>query len=71
MRKRDALKVSKQINEICYDLDFSVLQQLLGSAWYFERQAEGNGIDFGYASLRNLRSLTRRLQKVLESTQKK
>lgn len=66
MRQRDATKIAKQIYELCYDLDFSVLQQLLGSAWYFERAAEGKGIDFGHASLRNLKSLTRRLQKILD-----
>lgn len=71
MRKRDALKIAKQIHEICYDLDFTVLQQLLGSAWYFEQVADGKGVSFGYASLRNLGTLTRRLKKILESAHKK
>ncbi len=71
MRKRDTLKIAKQIHEIVADLDFAVLQQLLGSAWYFERLADGKGIDFGYASLRNLGQLTRRLKKILDEAQKK
>ena len=70
MRKRDRDSISKTLNEIAQNINHFSIEQLLGSAWYFENNAEGKGIDFGYAALRNLEELRNQLNKSLERVHK-
>lgn len=68
MRKRDREKIAKELYDIVTNLDHFVLKQLNQSAWYFERNSEGKGVDFGYTSQRNAMSIARRLKKLLDIT---
>jgi len=70
MRKRNREKIAKAIYDIVADLDHLVLQQLNGSAWYFEQNSEYKGFDFGYASQRNLVFLANQLKLLLDTAAK-
>ena len=66
MRKRDRDRIAKQLNGIAHDIHNFGTQQLFGSAWYFQNNSKGKGLNFGYEVKRNLEELNKRLTEILE-----
>lgn len=66
MRKRESLKLAKEINELTNKFQGLVVGQLSGSIYYFEANSDVKGFDFAYAAQRNAMSLARKLKKLLD-----
>ena len=71
MRKRDRLAIAKKIYELIEELQQFGIQQLAGSAWYFENGAEGKGISFGYAGQDWVNKAQKDLKKLLDLAARK
>jgi hypothetical protein len=61
VRKRDRDRLSKQLNDAVADLDYYVQQQLHGSAWYFENNADGKGYSFAAGVIQSLEVIRQRI----------
>lgn len=71
MRKRDRLAIAKKIYELIEELQQFGIQQLAGSAWYFENNADIKGFNFGHAGQDWVNKVQRDLKKLLERYSKK
>ena len=71
MRKRDRDSFAKKLTALLEDLNAHAVNQLAGSIWYFENDAEGKGYSFAYAASNWASSVGNRIKEFLDEELKK